>query len=178
MYRWRIQYDEGKIKYSYRYTDLDNVNKVVWFFRVWVRLGILEIMCTDMRCPDLVAVPYAQRVLEMNNFPTDEFVKIVYNIIVTQWYPCKPGAGDTGVDDVKFWKFIRDIKCFPDIKLDARKSQLDSLYFSLLTKRKKHNIIEKTNLIRSLDFAYFITLLHKIALIRYPPPPGSAIGKL
>jgi hypothetical protein len=44
-------------------------------------------------------------------------------------------SGDAGIDEIKFMKLMRDIKCFPDIKLDVRKSQLDTLYFSQLIQR-------------------------------------------
>ena len=87
--KWRVQYDEGRIKYVYKYLNPKLKNEVVWNFRVWVPLRTLEVMCTDMRCHGMSAVPYLQRAIEMTTYPTDSYVRIMFNVMMSHWYPIK-----------------------------------------------------------------------------------------
>ena len=65
---------------------------------------------------------------------------------------------------MKFSKLMKEIKCFPDVHLAARQVQLDILFAKEIRKRRKTE-----HRARTLDLKFFISLLKKISVLRYPP---------
>ena len=59
---------------------------------------------------------------------------------------------------------MKEIKCFPDVHLAARQVQLDILFAKEIRKRRKTE-----HRVRTLDLKFFISLLKKISVLRYPP---------
>jgi hypothetical protein len=86
--RWRVQYDEGLIKFTHKYEDV-RLNDVYSYLGVFVTYQTLEVMCTDVRCIEMVSVPYLQRADEMAVYSDDDFVRIIFEVMVLQWTPIK-----------------------------------------------------------------------------------------
>ena len=129
-------YDNGEITYKYKFAHPKHRNKELWYFRIPVSVPKLEIMCTDLRCPNIVDIPYGQRVTEMQRFPTDELVRIVYEGML-QWYPQNP----TGIVGPKFTRCMKEMRCFPDINKAPRINQLDAMFLAQVVEIYHHRII-------------------------------------
>ena len=150
--KWRQLYDNGQIKYEYTYQNSDECFK---YFRVSVKYKILEILCTDARCPDLSI--HHQRVHEMNNLSIEDYTKIAFQKM-GGWFP----QFNQGIELSKFMKMIKDCRIFPDIKKPNRVGQLENLFLKEL--KSDSAIIDKY-----VNYTGFCRLLQEIALIRYPP---------
>jgi hypothetical protein len=150
--KWRQSYDNGQIKYEYTYQNSDECFK---YFRVRVKYKILEILCTDARCPDLSI--HHQRVHEMNNLSIEDYTTIAFQKMCG-WFP----QFNQGVELSKFMKMVKDCRIFPDIKKPNRVGQLENLFLKEL--KSDSAIIDKY-----VNYTGFCRLLQEIALIRYPP---------
>jgi hypothetical protein len=149
-----VLYDEGKVKYNYTYTES---NKGVRKFRVKVLFSLLEVLCTDLRCPGIGGI-YTQRVNEMSKITGDKLTEVTYRTMC-EWYPQR----ENGIDSAKFLRLIKEMRIFPDIRRGPRVSQLEELFKS----QAKQDIGSKSRVVL-LDG--FRQLLKDMALIRFPPP--------
>ena len=120
------------------------------------RLRLMEILCTDVRCPDMTI--HCQRVEEMSQFSVDYYCKLAYKSM-TEWFP----QYKRGIEASKFMKFVRNMQIFPDIKRPARVSQLDLMFMKEVNSENGVND-------KYVNFVGFTRLVQDIALIRYPPP--------
>jgi hypothetical protein len=58
--KFALMYDNGEITYKYKFAHPKHRSKELWYFRVPVSVPRLEIMCTDLRVPSMVKIPFGQ----------------------------------------------------------------------------------------------------------------------
>jgi tetratricopeptide (TPR) repeat protein len=150
--KWRRQFDNGEIKYKY---DYQNSDEGVTFFGISVKWKVIEILCADVRVPELAV--HHQRIDEMDKMSIDDYTTIAFQRM-TSWFP----QFGQGIELNKFMKMIKETKIFPDIKKPARIGQLEQLFQQEL--KTEDSIIDKY-----VNYAAFCRLLQEVALIRYPP---------
>ena len=153
---WRLQFDAGEVPYEYNFKDSNEFDK---FFRVKAKLRYMEILCTDVRCPDMTR--HEQRVAEMSAFSVDYYSRMSFRTIC-DWYP----QYKRGMESSKFMKLLRQMNVFPDIKRPQRVSQLDLMF---LKEVKGDNGINE----KYVNYVGYCKLLQDIALLRYPPPGSN-----
>jgi len=156
--QWRQLYDDGMVPYEYTYQSSRDFIK---FFRVKVYYRVMEVICTDARCPDMFS--YRQRVDEMSTMSFEYYMNLAYNSMV-EWYPDSTGKG---VDAGKCMKLVQNMKIFPDIKKPVRVSQLDILFHKLATHP------ENAYNSKILNMTGLRAYLKELGLIRFPPPASA-----
>lgn len=158
--KWLELYENGEVPYSY---ELKESKAFERHFRVKAPHSYLEVLCTDSRCPDLTL--HAQRVQEMLQIPIEFYANLVFQKMI-DWSP----SYKSGVERTKFLRLMKDTMAFPDIKKQARISQLELVYQRHL-RVSEHSIVGKY-----LMFLGFCQLLREVALIRFPHPSSKEAG--
>lgn len=152
-YRWRQDYDNGLVNYSYEFTHSD---ESIEHFRITVSYRYLEILCTDSRLPFLSH--HQQRVNLFPNLNLDYFLKLIFDFMVN-WAP----AYSKGVDRSKCLKLLRHVEAFPDLGRAARVAQIEG-HFDRIVNNETLGIMN-----RYLTLPGFVRFIKEISVIRFPP---------
>jgi hypothetical protein len=149
--KWKQQYDDGEVHYTYDYLQSDDFFE---HFRVKAYYSYLEILCTDSRCSYLSL--YSQRVNEMKSIPIEYYTKLIFDKM-TDWSPIYK----KGIEKTKFLKLIRDVTAFPDLKRPARMSQIETYFMK--TVKSSFGIVQKY-----ISYPGFCQLIKELSILRFP----------
>ena len=149
--KWRRQYDDGEIKYSWTYRD--HIENPV-LFSVSVPLRLMEEFVRDVRCADMTM--YSQRVDQVPRIGIDYYTELAYEHIVN----LHPASVTKGIDETKFKAFIKFLNVFPDFHKVQRQTQLSTIYFREVNGPQGDNSF--------VNYYGFCNLIQEVCLIRYP----------